>query len=41
MEIYVSSSQLCRYAQRKIADQLDKTPGEILKELEEVLNKII
>jgi len=24
MEIYVSSSQLCRYAQRKIADQLDK-----------------
>ncbi|KAH8497167.1 hypothetical protein H0E87_019750 [Populus deltoides] len=28
-------------AQRKIADELDRTPGEILKKLEEVRNKII
>lgn len=27
--------------QRKIADELDRTPGEILKKLEEVRNKII
>lgn len=28
-------------AQRKIADELDRTPGEILKKLEEIRNKII
>lgn len=27
--------------QRKIADELDRTPGEILKKLEEIRNKII
>ena len=27
--------------QRKIADELDRTPGEILKKLEDVRNKII
>lgn len=27
--------------QRKIADELDRTPGEILKKLEEARNKII
>uniref|UniRef100_A0A0A9JZE2 RSE1/DDB1/CPSF1 C-terminal domain-containing protein n=2 Tax=PACMAD clade TaxID=147370 RepID=A0A0A9JZE2_ARUDO len=27
--------------QRKIADELDRTPGEILKKLEDIRNKII
>ncbi|KAM0044829.1 hypothetical protein Hdeb2414_s0010g00357821 [Helianthus debilis subsp. tardiflorus] len=27
--------------QRKIADELDRTPAEILKKLEEVRNKIV
>lgn len=27
--------------QRKIADELDRTPAEILKKLEEIRNKII
>lgn len=28
-------------SQRKIADELDRTPAEILKKLEEVRNKIV
>jgi len=27
--------------QRKIADELDRTPGEIMRKLEEVRNKIV
>jgi hypothetical protein len=27
--------------QRKIADELDRTPGEILKKLEDIRNRII
>jgi splicing factor 3B subunit 3 len=27
--------------QRKIADELDRTPGEIMKKLEDIRNKII
>jgi splicing factor 3B subunit 3 len=27
--------------QRKIADELDRTPGEILKKLEDIRNKIV